>query len=715
MTVAERGASAVLLSMCVLAVPARVALAGCTSPECPNDTIVDPVRQMIAASCDCAGAGSHKRYVRCAKEVVKAAIRAQTLPTACNRTIRRCEARSTCGIRNAAVCCVPKGEGRIKALVTKKSSRCRRGNLCTEPMAAADACKTDGTCASARRGLRSFRSVQQVFKNSCALGSCHSAFARQGSLVLENDGISYANLVGRPSVLPEAQQQGLLRVKPGDPDNSFLIRKLRGLGPGDPMPQAGGPLAAPVISMIADWIRRGAHTTAEECPPRPDGKGSVCDDDSAPQGDFVWHPEPALEVPAANEGFQLYTPPRDVTAGTEWETCYAFRPDWRALGAQVGLPAGQLPTIKQQTYRMHKGSHHLLLYMYSGRFPDRWAQGYFPCNAANCINAADCPPDLDDPNAILPVLIPIGGTQVAGTRYEVKYPKGVGIPVLRGNSVLIVNEHYTNPFQPPQPIYGEAWLNLYLSAPGEFKVILDGIFAINSRDLIVEPFETRTISSIWQPRTLLGGDSTDAAVFQLFGHMHKRGALFQIDYLKGATCSGGDPTRPRACGRDDDCACKPWQTTCETGRTCVRQPGAADTTVYYTTEWDAAPIVDFPPPYFPVNHDEGLRWTCTHVNGVQGDPTRPPKKCEEGCAVCGWDPPSRTCHFCKTLAHPNFGWDSTLQGCVGRDGLVDPAITPRVYAEGEPMPLAFGLLADDDMCNMFGYFINQEDLATLPP
>ena len=65
--------------------------------------------------------------------------------------------------------------------------------------------------------------------------------------------------------------------------------------------------------------------------PRPGG-GTICDD-SAPPGDFVWHPEPPLEVPPANQGIQLYTPRRDVAPGTEWETCYAFRPDWSAIGA----------------------------------------------------------------------------------------------------------------------------------------------------------------------------------------------------------------------------------------------------------------------------------------------------------------------------------------------------------------------------------------------
>ena len=30
------------------------------------------------------------------------------------------------------------------------------------------------------------------------------------------------------------------------------------------------------------------------------------------------------------------------------------------------------------------------------------------------------------------------------------------------------------------------------------------------------------------------------------------------------------------------------------------------------------------------------------------------------------------------------------------------------------MPLVFGQLADDDMCNMFGYFIKEADYQALP-
>jgi hypothetical protein len=669
MIVAKPGALA--SALCVSLLLARTALAVCTTTGCPDANAVNDVRSLVAAACDCSGTTSHKHYVRCAKTVIKAAIRDHHLAPQCKQTVRRCEARSTCGLKGAMVCCVPKGAGQIKALVMKKEHKCH-GTACTGPLSVVDACTADGKCAKVRRGLKAFR----------ALGSCHSVIAHKGNLVLDSEDVSYANLLNRPAALADAH--GMLRVKPGDPDNSFLIRKLRGLGPGYGMPQAAGELPEPVINMIEQWIARGAQTTAAECASRP-GQEDLCDSGTDTGGTFVWHPEPPLDPPAPNEGIQFYTPPRDVPSGTEWEMCYAFRPDVQGIATLLGLPAGQLPTIKEQVYRMHKGSHHLLLYMYFGQHPDGFAQGYFPCNAANCINPSDCPPDEGD------FLLPVGGTQVAGTRYEVTYPKGVGIPMLSPTPVLIADIHYTNPFQPPQPIYGEAWLNLYFHAPGEFKALLDGIFAINYRDLIVEPYQSRTISSIWQPRNILTHVPEDAAVFQLFGHMHKRGTLFQIDYVKGGACSVSNAL----CGRDDDCQCKPWQHTCQPGQTCVRAPDAEDTTVYYTTQWDAAPVVNYPPPYFFVNKDQGLRWTCTHTNGAQGDPNHPAKKCQEGCAACGWDDASRTCIFTRGV---DLGVDQS----------------PRTYNEGDDMPLVFGLLADDDMCNMFGYFINQAVIPTLP-
>jgi hypothetical protein len=618
----------------------------CTTKRCQNPEAIQDMRDRIAAACDCAGATSAGKYMACVKRTINQAISAGSFAGACKSAVAKCEAAVGCG-----------------------------------------------------KGIRPFRSVQDIFQQRCALPSCHSTIARQGGLVLDSEDVSYASLVNRPVTASEGAAPGALLVKPGDPKGSFLIQKLLGTAPGSRMPQSGEPLSKGTIKLISRWIQRGAKTTAEECPPadaagaRKRGRKS-CNDRPLRAGTFVWTPQPPLEPPAPGTGFQMHTPPRNVDPGTEWERCYAFKNiDWLGMAAQMGYPAGSTPVIREQTYRMHEGSHHLLLYAYYGPNPQAWnGDGYFPCNAANCTddNPNDCPSDASK------YMLPIGGTQVAGTRYDVTYPPTVGIPVLSTNMVLIVDSHFTNPFQPPQEIYGENWLNIYLYNPGEFHVLLDGIFAINFGDLFVEPYETRTISRVWQPVGLLTRQATDAAVFQLFGHMHKRGDSFQIDVLRGGHCSGNPNW---ACGRDDDCRCWFPQRTrnnnCQAGQTCVRGPDAEDSTIYYTDAWDRAPVMNFQKPYLLVNHDQGLRWTCTHTNGIAGDPAHPPKTCKEGCNACGWDAASRTCIFTQGAA---LGFQPG----------------PQTYQEGEPMPLVFGETADDDMCNMFGYFINQSDAATLP-
>ncbi len=622
--------------------PSLAAEGDCTTKRCQNPAQIEEVRRAIAAECDCAGAANASGYMRCAKRVIQRAVSAGTVSGPCKQAVAKCEKGLGCG-----------------------------------------------------RGIRPFRTVQQIFTQSCALPTCHSPIARQGGLVLDTEDVSYANLINQAVTYADASTAGQMRVVPGDPGASFLIQKLKGTAPGDQMPQAGQPLSKGTIKLIEKWIRRGAKTTEEECPPAdsPNAKKSRCNDRPLRSGTYQWQKEPPLETPESQGqlGFQMYTPPRPVEPGTEWETCYAFKNiDWLGMAAAAGYPPGALPVIKAQTYRMHEGSHHLLLYAYSGPNPQAWADGYFPCSAAQCEsgNEGDCP--QDPPGTA--IQIPIGGTQVAGTRYEVTYPEGVGIPVLSKDMVLIVNLHYTNPFQPAQPVEGEAWLNIYLHKPQDFKVILNGIFAINFGDLFVEPYQSKTYSRIWNPIGFLDRQPANAAVFQLFGHMHKRGTEFKIDLVRGGHCSG---TTTRACGRDDDCRCYPGARNCVPNQTCVRGPGAEDSTVYYTRAWDNAPVMDFQKPYLLVNKDQGLRWTCTHVNGVEGDPTRPPKKCHEGCDSCGWDDATRTCIFTRGVSQ---GFQSTL----------------HTYQEGEPMPIVFGELADDDMCNMFGYFLKQEEVAILP-
>lgn len=99
-----------------------------------------------------------------------------------------------------------------------------------------------------------FSRVQnQIFTPSCALAGCHDASGQQEGQIL-SAGQSYAMIVGVPS----HQMPALKRIEPGDPSNSYLYRKVVGSGiVGTPMPQ-GGQLTEQQISLLRDWIRRGA-------------------------------------------------------------------------------------------------------------------------------------------------------------------------------------------------------------------------------------------------------------------------------------------------------------------------------------------------------------------------------------------------------------------------------------------------------------------------
>jgi hypothetical protein len=100
-----------------------------------------------------------------------------------------------------------------------------------------------------------FGNIQQnVFTSICI--ECHIGSGAPEGLQLEA-GQSYENLVGVRSV----ERPELFRVQPGDPDNSYLIRKLEG-GPdivGGQMPLNRPPLDQEVINSIRVWISRGAE------------------------------------------------------------------------------------------------------------------------------------------------------------------------------------------------------------------------------------------------------------------------------------------------------------------------------------------------------------------------------------------------------------------------------------------------------------------------
>lgn len=99
------------------------------------------------------------------------------------------------------------------------------------------------------------REIQPILDSQCIF--CHQSGATQAGLNLE-PGAAYKNLVNVPST-----ESHLLRVAPGDAENSYLLHKLQGTqlqvgGQGDQMPLGGAPLATEQLEKVRQWIQGGA-------------------------------------------------------------------------------------------------------------------------------------------------------------------------------------------------------------------------------------------------------------------------------------------------------------------------------------------------------------------------------------------------------------------------------------------------------------------------
>ena len=99
-----------------------------------------------------------------------------------------------------------------------------------------------------------FQSIQDnVFTPICS--KCHIGGGAPEGLQLDA-AHSYNLLVGVPST----EQPAVLRVKPGDPDNSYMVRKIEGLSSitGLQMPYMEMPLPQATIDAIRQWVTNGA-------------------------------------------------------------------------------------------------------------------------------------------------------------------------------------------------------------------------------------------------------------------------------------------------------------------------------------------------------------------------------------------------------------------------------------------------------------------------
>jgi hypothetical protein len=109
------------------------------------------------------------------------------------------------------------------------------------------------TMASIQKEI--FETTDLAGRNACV--SCHTNVGRVPPMGLNLTGDSHAALVNVPS----RERPELMRVKPGDPENSYLIHKMEGRPSiiGLRMPFSGPPhLIEGQILVVKRWIEIGA-------------------------------------------------------------------------------------------------------------------------------------------------------------------------------------------------------------------------------------------------------------------------------------------------------------------------------------------------------------------------------------------------------------------------------------------------------------------------
>lgn len=106
-----------------------------------------------------------------------------------------------------------------------------------------------------------FASIQaHVFTPICSV--CHVGAGAPQGLRLDAAS-SYALLVGVPST----EVPSILRVKPGDPANSYIMQKLQGIAAvGARMPFGEPALPASTLAVISQWISDGAQPATASTP-----------------------------------------------------------------------------------------------------------------------------------------------------------------------------------------------------------------------------------------------------------------------------------------------------------------------------------------------------------------------------------------------------------------------------------------------------------------
>ncbi len=335
-----------------------------------------------------------------------------------------------------------------------------------------------------------FSVLQSVILNQqCSSSGCHNSTSRSGGLDLSQN-VSFENLIAVSPTNSFARNDGLLRIKPGRPDSSFLFLKiddkLKG-GYGERMPLGSSKLmSSNYREFVRQWITAGAPKD-----------GIVADvrllKDPIVQNDTFVPPLPP------NTGIQLQLRPYIIDPAKE-----------REIFVYQRLTTQETLYVSKVEIKMRESSHHFILYKYLGT---DLAEGVVR--------------DLHE--SVSQEIFRVGreymmGTQTPLLSYEL--PSQVVMPIYPAQG-FDLNSHYVN--KGTGLLTGEVYVNLHTVPKNDSMRIAKPIFD-NYVGFRIDPNQKTTVT-----RTTTF--SKAVKIFMLSSHTHKRGESFKI-FLVGGSYSG---------------------------------------------------------------------------------------------------------------------------------------------------------------------------------
>ena len=352
--------------------------------------------------------------------------------------------------------------------------------------------------------LGSFDLIQsKILTPTCAITGCHAAESDgtfvEHELVLEKS-VAYKNLVNVNSRNQNALADGLLRVKPFEPEESLFFHKLHiadhhSSDYGNPMPLGLQKLSVGQVEFIEQWITAGAPLTGHVA------DAALLDDNTGQDENY----EP-LALPEPGKGFRVNLDKFTIAPNFEREF-FVYKP----IGNNNDV------FVSRFEVKMRTNSHHLVVYDFD------------PAMTPMLIPVSNVDRDIRNPDNTLNIvnMLPmpyhtfVFGTQSPYVNYQ--FPPGVAFR-LKGNIKLDFNSHYVN--REPQSISGEVNVNFH-TIPENEVVKEAKPLNMGNQNISVNPGERKTIQKTFT-------QTNSKSIIALTSHMHEMGEKFIIRIVGGS-------------------------------------------------------------------------------------------------------------------------------------------------------------------------------------